>query len=61
MFEHNAVLDLSDAVRRSRKAVAEDGGPLLITSAGADIAQVEARRAVRQEIPRTLEHSKPRG
>ncbi len=49
MFEHNAVLDLSDADRGSRTAVAEDGCPLLITSAGADIAQVDARWAVRQE------------
>jgi hypothetical protein len=48
MLEHNAVLDLSNADRRSRKAVAEDSSPLLITSAGADIAQFDARWAVRQ-------------
>ncbi len=49
MLEHNAVLDLSDADRRSLTAVTEDCSPLLITSAGADIAQVDAHWAVRQE------------
>lgn len=49
MLEHTAVLDLSDADRRARTAVTEDCSPLLITSAGANIAQVDARWAVRQE------------